>query len=184
MPTTIMTDVFTLEELESLGDERAVDRALDWALEAWAGDTEWHVSEMLTEILRDTFGKDTLTWHAWDYYRGYVSVSGSVSRSDLRTVEDGPLAGLSWPGGDLVTSFTYRDMSDVSVWTDREMEYGWDHSEYVRLSGEVSDFVREVEGRLAQVMSDEYDYLTSREYLREVCVANDYTFTADGKRFG
>lgn len=188
---TITTEVYTLDELVQRGDERAVERALEWMQEAWAGDTDWHISEVLTDALSDAFGKDTLTWDAWDYYRGYVSVSGSLSRGDTRIMEEGPLAGLTWPGGDLVDSFDYgndvaRDygrIDNVWLWVTQDGP-SWIAPEYDALCDEVADFVREVEQRLTQVMRDEYEYLTSREYLMECALANEYTFTADGKRFG
>lgn len=188
---TIATDVYTLDELEAAGDERAVERALEWMLEAWGVDAEEHVSELLSAILRDAFGSGSLAWDSWDYWRGEVVVSGSVSAGDSRVIVDGPLAGMSWPGGDLVESFTYRTSAARSygrvddVWL-YVVEDGpsWHSPEYDALCDEVVDWVREVEARLTVVMREEFEYLTGREYLRECCVVNGYTFTVDGKRFG
>ena len=192
MPTTITTDVFTLEELEALGDERAVERALEWMRDGWSEDADEHVSSLLTEVMADAFGANTLTWESWDYWRSDIKVSGSLSRSSFSVAtEDGPLAGMAWPGGDLVDSFTYRTSTSGSygridnVWLYvTEDGPAWDSPPYDALCDEVTDWLRQVEERLVKVMRDEYEYLTSPEYLREACVDNGYTFTADGKRFG
>lgn len=184
MSTMVMTEVFTLAELVQRGDERAVDRALMWMSEAWDDVACESVSETLSEALRDAFGANTLTCAGWDYYRNAMNVSGSIDRSDMRNPEYGALAGLSWPGGDRITSFTYRDDRDVSVWSDWAMPDGWNMREYDELCAEVIDFVREIEFRLTALMQVDYEFMTSRQYLLEIAEMNNYTFTAEGKRFG
>jgi hypothetical protein len=34
------------------------------------------------------------------------------------------------------------------------------------------------------ILSEEYDYLTSGECIRDTIIANEFTFTAEGERFG
>lgn len=189
---TITTDVYTLDELIQRGDESAVDRALEWMQEAWDDTICEEVSDWLTECISDALGQDSLTVDAWDYYRGYVEVSGNVRVGHTRIMEDGPLAGMSVPGADLIYSFTYctqaaRDYGrcdDLWLYLREDAPFGWADPEYDALCDEVSDFVREVEQRLAQAMRSEYEYLTSRERLMELAQVNQYTFSADGKRFG
>ena len=48
----------------------------------------------------------------------------------------------------------------------------------------VADWISDLTGRLVQVVVEEYDYCTSREYLLEMAVVNGYTFTSEGERFG
>ena len=186
MPTMITTEVFTLDELVERGDEKAVERALDWMQQAWADAAVESVTETLVDILAEAFGKNTLTWDAWDYWHGYVRVGGSVSRADMRVMDEGPLAGLSWPGGDALESFTYRHYtgafaSDVSVRLASE-DTDWEAARVLR--EQVGEWVREVEGRLNKVMQEEYEYLTGRDYLLELAQMNECTFTVDGRRFG
>lgn len=187
MPTIVETEVFTLDELEAAGDERAVERALTWIADTYDWVASEDVSETLTEAMREAFGKDTLTWDAWDYMRSYVNVSGTLSRESTRTMDEGPFAGLSWPS-DRVKAFSYRTSTSRSyggdVWVYvTEDGPDWVSDEYGALCDEVMDWIKEVEGRLSELMVAEYDYHTSREYLTEMARANDYTFTADGRPF-
>ena len=117
MPTTIMTDVFTLEELEALGNERAVERALDWMAEAWADVAVEQTTDTIDETLDALCGSSTsldgrrtgpITWHEWDYHRMFLTLDVWLRPESLRPVEgefggDHPLAGLpNLPHADLV----------------------------------------------------------------------------------
>lgn len=188
MPTIVETEVFTLDELAALGDESSTERALTWIADTYDWVASEDVSETLTEAMREAFGKDTLTWDAWDYMHTYVNVSGTLSRESTRIMDEGPFAGLAWPGGDLVESFTYRTRTardyggDVWVYVTEDGP-SWMSDEYAVLCDEVTDWIKEVEGRLARLMVAEYEYLTSREYLMEMARSTDYTFTIDGRPF-
>jgi hypothetical protein len=48
----------------------------------------------------------------------------------------------------------------------------------------VSDCLRDLANWLYRQLEQEYDYLTSDEAVDETLVANGYTFTEEGRRFG
>jgi len=192
MPATITTEVYTLSELVERGDERAVDRALDWMREAWDDVAVERATEAIDMVLDDlcgTTGRENgwrqgpITWRAWDRYPSYVHLDHDFGPDDLTLdfPEDHPLHGLgALPEGVMRVR---RGKYEASITMDYDDE-GF-HAE-VTPSAEsgVEDWLRDLAGRLTQVMAGEYDYCTSREYLLECAEANGYTFTADGKRFG
>ena len=193
MPTTIMTDVFTLEELEALGNKRAVERALDWMAEVWADVAVEQTTDTIDETLDALCGSGTslhgrrtgpITWYEWDYHRMFLTLDVWLRPESLRPVEgefggDHPLAGLpNLPHADLVELVEVNGRSrDITV-----------HSKDADLTEQqqqdIADWLTDLEHRLTKLMLSEYEYLTSREYLMECALANEYTFTADGKRFG
>jgi len=92
MSVIIQTEVFTLSELVDRGDDRAVDRALEWV------DTAFAVvfSDMVTEYLSDALRAaklDHVSIDEWDYYRQYVTIQGEVSSDDLSAVPPGHFLG-------------------------------------------------------------------------------------------
>jgi hypothetical protein len=48
----------------------------------------------------------------------------------------------------------------------------------------VTDALRDLANWLYRQLEQEYDYLTSDEAVDETLIANDYTFTEEGRRFG
>ena len=190
MPTIVETEVYTLDELEALGDESSTQRALDWMREAFRDVAVEYVSESLTDAVDEAFGRANLVVECWDYYRSDLSINGTISVDDARIMDNGVFSGLSWPSP-LIDSLTYRTPTAKSYGrVDRLWLYvtedgpDWASDEYDALCVLALDWLREVEARLTRLMVDEFDYLTGREYLTEVARANDYTFTAEGKRFG
>ena len=190
MPTIVETEVYTLDELAALGDERVVERALDELANADPYIACDGVSESLTDAVDEAFGRANLVVECWDYYRSDLSISGTVSVDDARIMDDGVFAGLSWPSP-LIVSLTYRTPTANGYGRiDRLWLYvtedgpDWASDEYEALCVLALDWLREVEARLTRLMLDEYEYLTGREYLMEQARANDYTFTAEGKWFG
>lgn len=189
MPTIVETEVYTLDELVERGDESAVERALTELARMDDYLACDGVSELLTEAADEAFGRANLVVDRWDYYRSDLSISGTVSVDDTRIMEEGVFAGLSWPSP-LIESLTYRTPTANGYGrVDRLWLYvteagpHWGSDEYDALCELALDWLREVEARLTRLMVDEYDYLTSREYLTELARANDYTFTADGRPF-
>lgn len=190
MPTIVETEVFTLDELVERGDEKAVERALSELVRMDDYLACDGVSELLTDAVDEAFGRANLVVECWDYYRRDLSISGTVSVDDARIMEEGVFAGLAWPSA-LIESLTYRTPTASGYGrVDRLWLYvtedgpHWGSDEYDALCELALDWLREVEARLTRLMVDEYDYLTSREYLMEMARANEYTFTADGRAFG
>ena len=48
----------------------------------------------------------------------------------------------------------------------------------------VTDALRDLANWLYRQLEQEYDYLTSDEAVDETLIANGYTFTDEGRRFG
>jgi hypothetical protein len=192
MPATITTEVYTLTELVERGDDRAVERALDWMLQAWDDVAVEHTTEAIDMVLDDLCGtagrehgwrKGPIATSGWDRYRQYVELDYDFGPDDLTLdfPEGHPLHGLgALPEGVLRVR---KGKYEPSITMDLDDE-GF-HAE-VTPSAEsgVEEWLRDLAGRLTRVMVGEYDYCTGREYLLECAEANGYTFTADGKRFG
>jgi len=192
MPATITTEVYTLDELIQGGNDRAVERALDWMLEAWDDVAVERTTEAIDMVLDDlcgTTGRENgwrqgpITWRAWDRYRSYVHLDYDFGPDDLTLdfPEGHPLAGLgALPEGVMRVS---RGKYEASITMDYDDE-GFHAEVTPSVESAVGDWLRDLAGRLTEVMVSEYDYCTSRDYLLERAEANGYTFTADGKRFG
>jgi hypothetical protein len=192
MPATITTEVFTLDELVERGDEGAVDRALSWMGEVLADVAVESVSEALDSTLGDLCGttgwergmrQGPITWSAWDTNPAYVELDYDFGPDDLTLdfPEGHSLAGLgALPDGVMRIS---RGRYEASITMDYDDE-GFHAEVTPSVESAVEDWLSDLTGRLVQVVVSEYDYCTSREYLLECAEANEYTFTADGKRFG
>lgn len=187
---TITTEVYTLDELVQRGDERAVERALEWMHEAWDDVACENVSEYLTDALRAA-NLPGLTIVGWDYHHSNVDIEGEVTAHDLASIPPGHFLGgiaLDHAESVLRMSFGTRRAMDYGhdVWIDMtgEAEFRMDDDEYADLIADAIDWQRTVERRLANWMTGAYEAETSRAHLRELARINEYTFTADGKRFG
>ena len=190
MPTTIMTEVYTLDELVQRGDEKAVARALEWVGEAFDDIAVESVSEYLADAL-EAANLSGLTIAGWDYWHGSVDIEGDVTAHELSRIPPGHfLGGVTFPRVELVerVCFATRRARDYGhkVWVDMAegAPFGWSDDAYVELIADATDWQRRIEHRLSRQMREWYEGETSREYLTELADANGYTFTADGKRFG
>jgi hypothetical protein len=192
MPTTITTEVYTLAELVERDDDRAVDSALSWMAEAWDDVAVEHTTEAIDMVLDDLCGttgrengwrKGPIATSGWDRYRLTVELDYDFGPDDLTLdfPEGHPLHGLGGlPDGVLSV---HRSHYGPSIRMDYDDE-GFHAEVAPSVESAVEYWLSDLMGRLVQVMVDEYDYCTSREYLLECAEANGYTFTADGKRFG
>jgi hypothetical protein len=192
MPATITTEVYTLAELVERDHDRAVDSALSWLAEAWDDVAVEHTTEAIDMVLDDlcgTTGRENgwrqgpIATSGWDRYRQYVELDYDFRSSDLTLdfPEGHPLAGLdALPEGVLRVC---RGKYESSITMDLDDD-GFHAEVTPSVESAVEEWLRDLAGRLTQVMISEYDYCTSREYLLECAEANGYTFTADGKRFG
>jgi hypothetical protein len=190
MAATITTEVFTLDELVDRGDEGAVDRALTWMREAWDDVAVERVSEDVTDALRAA-NLSGLTITGWDYWRGNVDIEGEVTAHELASVPPGHFLGrVKFPHVEWIerVSFGTRRAMDCGhdVWIDmaEDAPFGWASDKYADLIADAIDWQRGIESGLAHWMTGAYEAWTSRAYLLDVAEANEYTFTADGERFG
>jgi hypothetical protein len=194
MPATITTEVYTLDELVERGDEGAVNRALDWMLEAWADVAVEHATEQMDAVLDDlcgTTGRDRgmregpITWSAWDRYQQSVELDYDFTPDELTLdfPEGHPLHGLGGLPEGVMRVSTSAYMRGPIITMDLDDE-GFPGEVTPQVESAVEDWLDALAVRLIDVMVDEYDYCLTRDYLLECAEANGYTFTADGKRFG
>lgn len=196
MPTTITTEVYTLDELEAMCEERgwegerAVERALDWMGMEFDDDAVETVSEYLADALRAA-NLPGLTVTGWDYQHGTVDIEGEVTAHDLASIPPGHfLGGVKLPNAEWIerVSIGTRRALDYghTVWIDMAegAPFGWADDRYADLIADVIKWQRTIERRLAGRMTEAYEGQTSRDTLMELAHINEYTFTIDGKRFG
>ena len=190
MPTIVETTIFTLDELEALGDARAVERALDWMAAAWEDVAVENVSEYLADALRAA-NLPGLTITGWDYWRGSVDIKGEVTAHDLASIPPGHFLGdVTFPHVEWIerVSICTRRAMDFGnrVWIDmaEDAPFGWAGGRYSDLISDAVEWQRWIERRLSKWMAEAYEAETSREYLLEMAQANGYTFTSEGVRFG
>lgn len=190
MPTIVETEVFTLDELAALGDERATERALTWIAEAYDDVAVEYVSEYLADALRAA-NLPGLTVTGWDYWHGNVDIEGEVTAHDLASIPPGHfLGGVTFPHVEWVerVSFGTRRAMDYghTVWIDmaEDAPFGWADDAYADLIADAIAWQRTMERRLASRMTGVYEAETSRAHMFDLARANEYTFTADGRRFG
>ena len=190
MPTIVETEVYTLDELEALGDESSTERALDWMREAFDDVAVEYVSEDLADALKAA-NLPGLTITGWDYWRGSVDIEGEVTAHDLASIPPGHfLGGVTFPHVEWVegVSMGTRRAFDYGhkLWIDmaEDAPFGCFDDAYADLIADAIAWQRTIERRLASRMAGVYEAETSRAYMLELARANEYTFTAEGKRFG
>jgi hypothetical protein len=189
MPTTITTEVYTLDELIDGGHNAAAEEALDWVEKAFSHDNVEEVSDTLQGMLTDAF--PGLRVVAWEYERGTVEIQGDLLVSAVRDVPEGhPMHGCVLPDSHLFWRVCYGTSTGRSyghsLWLDmnESAPFDWASHEYEALVDTVNDWVMDVENRLHKLMLSTWEELTHYWRLRELADANGYTFTVDGKRFG
>lgn len=194
MPQEIKTIVYTLAELEALGNDKAVNKAFEWLQEANFSHEWWE------HLCHDAkfVGADIASF---DVYRRNIS---------FRLEHDAPSVALAIKRNHGEACGTYRLACDfLSVYDDyhgvngkitllqRELDEAGERREYIE--GDVFDDIAALEEEYAEKAADfaralgeeylcllvqEHELISSKEYLRDMAEANEYTFTAEGKRFG
>lgn len=178
MPKTVETTVYTLAELEALGNERATERAFAWlsdainydwadALEEDANDVGLRLYEYNLEYkhIKIFFNADAITvalrirgQHRPDTAT-YAAAQEFIGKEDLYNGINGKIT-----------------LAEAETEELREAEAEYEEAE--------REFRAALEKAYLHLLAAEYEYAFSREALRELADANDYTFTADGLRFG
>jgi hypothetical protein len=185
MPQEIKTMVYTLAELEALGNEKAIEKAYNWLYEASCNHDWWnfvYYDAKQVGVKIEGFdldrGRSIDLRLAWDA----PSVAVAIKREhgdqtpthklacDFLSVDD------EYNGVNGKITLGSHDDSELSLdaLSDLEEEYEEKVKEFTKALGE----------EYLSLLRQEYDYLTSKEALRDMAEANDYTFTAEGKRFG
>lgn len=197
MPQEIKTTVYTYEELKVLGNDKATSFARGWLAERASGYDWWepvyddaktiggeirgfeldckmyidfrHKLDTITTALRirKNHGKDCATYElamkfigCYDEYHG---VNGKITLNEkeldsLRDVKGG------------------QERFDVVYKMAGKLEAEWETIE--------ADFTHALGDEYLSMLRREWVYINSEEYLSDMAEANEYTFTADGRRFG
>lgn len=186
MPTTV--EAYTFAELT---DEKAKERAREWMREANSGDS-W-VADDITECMKERLAEEGLpTDVQWSLYTqgSGVAFEGTV---DLKKYTDyhklrgwGPLEDfygvrIKDEGNHYHHERTMRvDLEDHG--NDEQSEAFWAKQFDQKLEEHIKDRIVEVSIELRDMAEREYEYRDSDEVIDEDLKANEYLFTAEGRR--
>lgn len=178
MPTIIQTEVFTYDEL----NDNAKEKARQWAYEG-AFDYNWweatyedaeRVGLKITScnLGRRRHAKGTLTMSAIDCCM-VIRREHTAPCKTLITAENfiGIHDGYHGVNGKITLALRNDPEADIS-----ELEKEYTEQEAVFLKAILEDY--------SVMLQKEREYMGSEEYLAEHIRGNEYTFMADGKRFG
>lgn len=179
MRSTITTEIMTFDELP---DEKARDKARQWFREAGYGDTDW--SDVIKEDAAQ-IGFELVSWET-DAWNNVQNVEGRFITSAVTTSE------LIHENHGKETD-TYK----TAVWFDDAIddlpelpnENSPTYPEVERRLCEAvdaleGDFLERLEADYKRMLQSELEYRDSNAYIDESILANEYTFTASGKRLG
>lgn len=180
----IETEVFTFDELEPAAQERAREWyrgvGLDWD---WHADTVSNLQDA-AEILGFQNAKV--------YFSGFGSQGDGASLSATFYAPARPVRAMrafAYTCPDLV-SLAFGAAALVCSMTADERDQGWTvrnsyrgHFTSADHDG-VEELARDFAHYCYRTLEDEWDYLNSDEQVDEAIRCNEYTFTADGRRFG
>lgn len=176
MPKTIETTVYTLAELEALGNDKATERAYEWLYDA-ALDHEWW------ESTYDDAKQIGAEIRAFDLDRGR-SIELRLTRDAISVA----LAIVANHGSTCETYILAQDFigkHDAYHGVNGKITLAEDASNLeAEWEGIEAEFTRALGEEYLSLLRREYDFLSSREQLADFAAANEYTFTAEGKRFG
>lgn len=162
MSKVIKTKVFSYDELS----EKAKEQARQWWLEG-AFDHDWWDSTY------DDAENVGLVIGSFDTYRGDIEIDF------VSCAEDAANAIVSEHGESCDTYKVAKAYLDhlklVRASEDHDPDDEMDHN---------SDFRRAIGEEYLSLLKKEMEYMESDEYVEETIRANEYTFTADGRRFG
>lgn len=173
MPKTIETTVYEYDELPT---DKAKETARDWFYNACAND-DWYQS---TYDDAEQFG---IKITSFDCGRGN-DITGKILTSAPQVAE----TIVANHGKDCATYNTSQEylvelitLGDRPSDTDENADDGAWETKREEMDEE---FKRDILNNYLQMLRDEFDYISTTEYLEEGIRANEYTFTETGKRFG
>lgn len=197
---TIETTVYEFDELS----DQAKERAREWYREASADDREWHeqVSEDATnlfsligftikEIRFSGFGSQgdgaSLTG-TYRYQRGGVNalMDHAPNEHELHRIARA-LKDLQQRNGYQLTATIRPDHRCHYVHersTDIDVEHGWETAITDETVTALTALIIDINRWIYRQLEDAYEWEYADEQVDESIIANEYTFTADGKRCG
>lgn len=168
MPKDIITTVYTLNEL----DEKAKDKARDWFRSCVMSEEWW------TSTFEDA---EQIGLHitSFNFDRGELD-------GDLKKSAKDVAAAIIANHGETCTTYAsakeYLDEYEKIVALDDKIADG-DFKDALR-ADLTEVFSKNLCNNYRKILSDEYEYQMSDTEVDEGICANEYTFTANGKRFG
>ena len=81
--------------------------------------------------------------------------------------------------------YMHENCTDIDVYERRTLRDGYESDESASLSDHeaIEEVLRDFMRWIYKQLEKEYDYLTSEEAIKESIEANDYEFTAEGKKY-
>lgn len=187
MPQEIITKVYTIKELEALGDREAIDKAYTWLAEC-ALDCEWWESIYMDAA---DIGAEIRGFNAYrrtidlKLNHDAISVALAIKQMHQEVSDIYKLAsdfiskhdeyhGVN--GKITLIDAAEREGEGMGPYSLEVLQAEWEEIE--------QDFTRALGDEFLNLLEQEYNYIQQKEYLYDMAEANEYTFTADGKRFG
>jgi hypothetical protein len=197
MPETIETTVFTYNELS----ESAKNRARDWFYQAGALHHDWFDSvyedaKAVGALMGITIDKIYFTGFAsqgdgacfegsYEYAKGAVKAIADYAPQDetlpriAKALQETQRKAFYRLSAKVYHSGHYYHSRCTSIHVFNQSD--WAESE---IDESISESLRDFMDWIYNQLERDHDYLSSQEVVEETIVANGYTFTADGARFG
>ena len=161
---TIETKVYTFDELS----DEAKERALNWMLTV-SYDDDYHVTDLCEDA--KNIGLNIIQLDDYKSNKG-AFITSALSCANSIVAEHGD------------TCETYKTaknfLKEVAA-----IEYPEDSEDSEDLrEAQDNEFLHTLLEDYRIMLNKENEYRSSREYLTDNILANEYTFTEDGKRFG
>lgn len=205
---TISTTVYKFDELS----DKAKERARDWYREGGLGYEWWDSVYEDAYTIAGLMGLDIKPGHKDDRSAGidfsgfssqgdgacfigrYRPVKDAFSKVEEYAPQDVTLHGLAASLDEamakcdhsLRTTVKHTGLYSHSYSMDYEHEFDTPREDidFVSIWEEVEDVFRRFADWIYRALEKEWDYRNSDEAVDEMILANEYTFTAEGRRFG
>jgi hypothetical protein len=177
MPKQIITTVYTFDELSDDAKETAGTNG-----------SVTHPGKSPKDVAREWYRDGALDYDWWDFtYEDAASVGLKITAFDYRRVEGEFL----WPAADVANAILKNHGKDCETFTSaanflaecatiqHDEEEGGN-----RLTDAEAEFLRDLCEDYRIMLDKEYEYLLSNECVDDAILANEYTFTINGKREG
>ncbi|NBU72275.1 MAG: hypothetical protein EBS53_12660 [Bacteroidetes bacterium] len=185
MPKIIQTTVYTLAELEAMGNPTAITKAMCWLREVAVDDGWWDTIYMDAENI----GAKILAFDTYHYTIKFrlqhdaPTVALAIKREHGEACETYKLA------ADFLSKYDdYHGVNGKITLINRDAVTASDLHPLNELEDEWGEIERKFEKDLGQeylaMLKDDYDARLEDNYIRELAASNEYTFTNMGKRFG
>lgn len=163
-------------KFDELSDD-AKEKARDWFREAAFGDEWWDAIYMDAEnvgLKLTSFDLDRNRHAKGHFIAGAVECAHKIEKEHGDMCETFKTAKAFLKGRDEIVNTWPREVPGGDLEDVHELDYKLDDCE--------AEFLKSILEDYAMMLQEEADHQSSDEYVDEGITANDYEFTADGKR--